>query len=49
MRLQINIPFAEALEQMPTYAKFMKEILINKRRYTDEEIIHLDASCSAII
>jgi hypothetical protein len=26
-RLQINIPFSEAFEQMPTYAKFMKEIL----------------------
>ena len=24
-RLQINIPFTEALEQMPTYARFMKE------------------------
>jgi len=23
-RLEINIPIAEALEQMPTYAKFMK-------------------------
>ena len=31
-RLEINIPFAEALEQMPTYAKFMKEILSKKRR-----------------
>ncbi|GAU47732.1 hypothetical protein TSUD_386910 [Trifolium subterraneum] len=48
-RLQINIPFSEALEQMPTYAKFMKEILTKKRRITNEETIHLDASCSAII
>ncbi|GAU47102.1 hypothetical protein TSUD_403340 [Trifolium subterraneum] len=48
-RLQINIPVSEALEQMPTYAKFMKEILTKKRRITDEETILLDASCSAII
>ncbi|KAK2361118.1 hypothetical protein QL285_086309 [Trifolium repens] len=48
-RLQINIPFAEALEQMPTYAKFMKEILTKKRKYNDDEVIQLDASCSAII
>ncbi|XP_045802249.1 uncharacterized protein LOC123895808 [Trifolium pratense] len=48
-RLQINIPFAEALEQMPTYAKFMKEILTKKRKYDDDEVIQLDASCSAII
>ena len=30
-KLHINIPFAEALEQMPTYAKFMKELLTHKR------------------
>ncbi|XP_045810252.1 uncharacterized protein LOC123904661 [Trifolium pratense] len=48
-KLQINIPFSEALEQMPTYAKFMKEILTKKRRYNDDEVIQLDASCSAII
>ncbi|KAI5391416.1 hypothetical protein KIW84_076284 [Lathyrus oleraceus] len=47
--LQINIPFAEALEQMPKYAKFMKDILTKKRRYTEPETIVLDASCSAII
>lgn len=29
-RLQINIPFAKTLEQIPTYAKFMKEILTKK-------------------
>jgi len=48
-KLEINIPFAEALKQMPTYAKFMKEILSKKRRYNDEETIQLDANCSAII
>lgn len=48
-RLQINILFAKALKQMLTYAKFMKEILTIKMRYTYEETIHLDASCSAII
>ena len=30
-KLQINIPLAEALVQMPKYAKFLKEIIINKR------------------
>jgi len=48
-RLEINIPFAEALEQMSTYAKFMKEILSKKYRYKDDEKIQLDANCSAII
>ncbi|KAH9686774.1 hypothetical protein KPL70_014506 [Citrus sinensis] len=31
-KLHINIPFADALEQMPLYAKFMKEMLSNKRK-----------------
>ena len=48
-RLHINIPLDEALEQMPTYAKFMKEILTEKRRIMDEEIIQVDARCSGVI
>ncbi|XP_060963430.1 uncharacterized protein LOC133032939 [Cannabis sativa] len=31
-KLHINIPFIEALEQMPTYLKFMKDILSKKRK-----------------
>src|SRR4051812_11370407 len=34
---------------MPTYAKFMKDIITKKRRFKDQETINLDASCSAII
>ncbi|XP_027915936.1 uncharacterized protein LOC114175358 [Vigna unguiculata] len=34
---------------MPTYAKFMKEILTKKRRFIEEETIELEARCSAII
>ena len=48
-KLQINISFSEALEKMPTYSKFMKEFLTNKRRITDDETIELEAGCSAII
>ncbi|XP_058741531.1 uncharacterized protein LOC131613911 [Vicia villosa] len=48
-QLQINIPFAEALEHMPKYAKFLKDILTKKKRYSDNETIMLDAQCSAII
>lgn len=48
-KLQIDIPFSEALEQMPAYAKFMKEILSKKKRINEEEVIQLDANCSAII
>ena len=48
-RLQINIPFTEALEQMLTYARFMKELLTKKRKIPDQETVELEAGCSAII
>lgn len=35
----VNIPFVDALEQMPSYDKFMKEILSNKRMLEDYEIV----------
>src|SRR3954464_7112722 len=47
-KLELNIPFLEALEQMPTYAKFMKDI-ISKRRTTDCDPIILTETCSAIL
>ncbi|XP_050909164.1 uncharacterized protein LOC127122936 [Lathyrus oleraceus] len=47
-KLEINIPLLEALEQMPTYAKFMKDI-ISKRRTTDIKPIILTETCSAIL
>jgi len=31
-KLHINIPVVEALTQMPSHAKFLKEILSNKRK-----------------
>jgi len=36
------------MEQMPTYAKFMKELLTKKRRFS-EETVELEVGCSAII
>ncbi|XP_060965237.1 uncharacterized protein LOC133034210 [Cannabis sativa] len=48
-KLHINIPFAEALEQMPSYVKFMKEILSKKRKMEDYEIVALTERCSAIL
>nr|KYP35333.1 hypothetical protein KK1_043639 [Cajanus cajan] len=48
-KLQINIPFTEAMEQMPTYARFMKDLLTKKRRILEEETVELEAGCSAII
>ena len=48
-KLHINIPFADALEQMPSYVKFMKDILSQKRRLADFEMVNLTKECSAIL
>ena len=48
-KLHINIPFADALEHMPIYVKFMKDILSKKRRLSDFETMNLTEECSAIL
>nr|XP_025630568.1 uncharacterized protein LOC112723404 [Arachis hypogaea] len=48
-KLQINIPFAEALEQMPLYAKFLKELMTKTRSWRNEKTVVLTEKCSAII
>ncbi|XP_031378355.1 uncharacterized protein LOC116193748 [Punica granatum] len=40
-KLQINIPFAEALQQMPSYARFMKDLLTKKRKFDGSEPVML--------
>ncbi|XP_027156543.1 uncharacterized protein LOC113757463 [Coffea eugenioides] len=47
--LHINIPFVDAILQIPSYAKFLKEITTKKRRVVDSETIALTEECSAII
>ena len=48
-KLHINIPFAEALEQMLGYVKFMKDVLSKKRKLGDYETVTLSEECSAIL
>ena len=48
-KLHINIPFADALEQMPSYVKFLKDILSHKRRLVDFETVNLIEECSVIL
>ena len=44
-QLHINIPFAEALEQIPNYVTFFKDILANKIRLGKFETIALTQEC----
>ncbi|XP_021713469.1 uncharacterized protein LOC110681623 [Chenopodium quinoa] len=46
--LQSNIPLLHALSQMPTYAKFLKNILSNKSRLEESDSISLPTEISAI-
>ena len=46
-QLSINVPSVEALEQMPGYAKFMKDLVTKKRLVTFEDDDRLQ-HCSAI-
>lgn len=48
-KLEINIPFADAIAQMPSYAKFLKDILANKRKLQDFETVCLTEECSAVL
>ncbi|KAJ9553266.1 hypothetical protein OSB04_017311 [Centaurea solstitialis] len=48
-KLHINIPFADALAQMPSYVKYLKDILSNKRKIEEHAAVALTEECSAII
>ncbi|XP_015947582.1 uncharacterized protein LOC107472583 [Arachis duranensis] len=48
-KLEINIPLAEALEQMPLYSKFLKELINKKRRWDEQETIVITEECRALI
>ncbi|GJU92217.1 DNA-directed DNA polymerase [Tanacetum coccineum] len=48
-QLQLNIPFTEALAQMPKYAKFLKSLLSNKTRLEEACIVTMNEICSAIL
>ena len=48
-KLEINIPFAEALAQMPNYAKFMKDIINKNRKLDDCRTMNLSANYNTII
>ncbi|CAH9114087.1 unnamed protein product [Cuscuta epithymum] len=48
-QVQVNVPFMEALNQMPRYAKFMKELLSNKRKWGEPKSVVLNEECSAVV
>ncbi|XP_076906108.1 uncharacterized protein LOC143562078 [Bidens hawaiensis] len=48
-QLKINLPFVEALQHMPKYAKFLKDLLKRKDRLGEVSSIPLSGDCSAVV
>lgn len=47
--MNVNIPFLDMISEMPIYAKFLKEILSNKRKIEEGDMVCLTEECSPII
>ncbi|XP_076926771.1 uncharacterized protein LOC143590063 [Bidens hawaiensis] len=48
-QLKINLPFIEALQHMPKYAKFLKDLLKRKDRLGEVSSIPLMGDCSVVV
>ncbi|KAL5170106.1 hypothetical protein HKD37_11G031869 [Glycine soja] len=47
-KLHVNIHFAKAIAKMPKYAKFLKEIISNKKKLDDFAIVSLNEECFVV-
>src|SRR3954463_2317177 len=47
-KVEINIPLLSAISQIPAYAKFLKNLCTNKRKFQDQERVLLSHEVSAI-
>ncbi|XP_052623570.1 uncharacterized protein LOC128128837 [Lactuca sativa] len=48
-KVQINIPLLNAFKQIPSYAKFLKDLCTKKRKLKANEKIQVNANVSAVI
>ncbi|KAK9672916.1 hypothetical protein RND81_12G134600 [Saponaria officinalis] len=48
-KLHINIPFLEAIFEIPSYAKFLRDLLSNKRKLVEHKVVALSEEYSAIL
>uniref|UniRef100_A0A1S3XS84 Uncharacterized protein n=1 Tax=Nicotiana tabacum TaxID=4097 RepID=A0A1S3XS84_TOBAC len=48
-QVHVNLPFTEILLQIPAYAKFLKEILSNKRKAEETLVVKLTEHCSVVL
>ncbi|XP_023756549.2 uncharacterized protein LOC111905106 [Lactuca sativa] len=48
-KVQLNISLLDAIKQIPRYAKFLKDLCTNKRKFKTNEKIQVNANVSAVI
>ena len=47
-KLEITIPFGEALQQMPMYKKFLMDLLTKKGKYINNESVVVKGNCDVV-
>ncbi|KAM1724339.1 hypothetical protein ACFX11_022792 [Malus domestica] len=48
-KVQVNIPFLDAIKQVPRYAKFFKELCTTRKRISSKEIVKVSENVSAVL
>ncbi|KAL4332766.1 hypothetical protein GQ457_07G014150 [Hibiscus cannabinus] len=48
-QVHINLPLVEAIEQMPNYAKFLKDIVSKRTRLSEFETVAMTEGCMAML
>ena len=48
-KLEITILFREALQHVPLYTKFLKDLLTKKKKYINDDSIMVEGNCSVVI
>ena len=49
VKLQVNIPFSKVVANIPACAKFLKEIVSNKKKLKDFAEVSLTKKCSVVL
>ncbi|XP_027150385.1 uncharacterized protein LOC113750628 [Coffea eugenioides] len=48
-KIEINIPLLDAIKQVPKYAKFLRDLCVNRRRLRGDEMIIVGENVSAVL
>ncbi|XP_019231306.1 PREDICTED: uncharacterized protein LOC109212145 [Nicotiana attenuata] len=46
-QVRVNLPLVEILQEVPKYARYLRDIVANKRRHTEFKTVALTEECSA--